>query len=85
MDALSKELNRLHHELVATLTPNQRQLLAAGALTPEMCTPQQLEILNKMNPYLEGLNLQETANLAVMHEFTGGYEAGQESNREEDS
>jgi hypothetical protein len=63
------------------LRPKQRQLLTVGALTPEMCTPQQLEILNRMNPYLEGLNLQQTAKLAVLDEFAEGYEKGQESGR----
>jgi hypothetical protein len=81
MDVYRQELNRLHHELVATLTPKQRQLLTVGGLTPEMCTPQQLEILKKMDPYLEGLNLQQVKNLAVLDTFAEGYEKGQESGR----
>ena len=41
MDAYRQELNRLHHELVATLTPKKRRLLTVSALP---CTPQQLNI-----------------------------------------
>lgn len=75
----SSELNLLHHELESTLTPRQRQLLAVGALTPEMCTPQQIDILKKMDPYLEGLTPEQAGRLGAMDTFAEGWEAGEES------
>ena len=55
----TQEQRRLHRELESTLTPKQRQLLVVGALSKEICTPQQIEILRRMDPYLEGLTVEQ--------------------------
>jgi len=83
MDQLYRHtLDRLHHELESTLTPKQRQLLAVGALTKEMCTSQQIAILSRMTPYLEGLTTEQAGRLGAMHTFAEGWEAGQKSGEE---
>lgn len=79
MDLYTSELSRLQHELEATLTPKQRQLLSVGALTSQMCTPEQLEILRKMDTHLEGLSVEQAKQRAVMDTFAEGREAGRES------
>jgi alkylhydroperoxidase/carboxymuconolactone decarboxylase family protein YurZ len=79
MDIYTQELSRLQRELEATLTPKQRQLLSVGALTSQMCTPEQLEILKKMDSYLEGLTPEQAKQRAVMDTFAEGWEAGRES------
>lgn len=80
MDRLyTQELRRLHRELDSTLTPKQRQLLAVGALSEKMCTPQQIEILKRMEPYLAGLTPEQSRHLGVLDTFAEGYEAGQKS------
>ena len=82
MDRLyTQELRRLHSELDSTLTPKQRQLLVVGALSPNLCTPQQIEILRRMDAYLEGLTVQQARRLGALDTFAEGYEAGQESRR----
>ena len=82
MDRLyTQELRRLSHELESTLTPKQRQLIVVGALTEAMCTPRQIEILKRMDPYLEGLTPEQARQLGVMDTFAEGYEAGEESGR----
>lgn len=80
MDRLhTHELRRLHHELESTLTPKQRQLMVVGALTPQMCTPDQIKILERMDPYLEGLTIEQAKQLAVIDVFAKGREAGKEA------
>lgn len=82
MDRLStQELRRLHNELASTLTPKQRQLLAVGALSEKMCTPQQVEILKRMDHYVEGLTPEQAGRLAVLDTVAEGYEAGHKSGR----
>jgi hypothetical protein len=51
-----------------------------------MCTPRQQEILHKMDPYLDGLTLEQVNQLAVydqklanQEEFDRGWQAGCES------
>jgi hypothetical protein len=80
-----RELDRIHNEFVSSLTPQQRRL-AAGVLTGTMCTPRQQEILHKMDPYLDGLTLEQVNRLAVydqklanQEEFDRGWQAGCES------
>ena len=80
MDRLGTyELRRLHNELESTLTPTQRRLLAVGALNTQMCTPQQIQILERMTPYLEGMTVDQCRLLGVMDTFAEGWEAGEES------
>jgi hypothetical protein len=57
-----KEVDRIHSEFVSTLTPQQRWLVAAGI--PVMFTPQQQAILQKLDPYLEGLTPEQVRALA---------------------
>ncbi len=61
----------------ASLTPKQRQLAVVGALKEQMLTPAQLEILKKMDPYLEGLTPEQCRKLAIIDTIAEGYEAGQ--------
>jgi hypothetical protein len=80
------ELDRIHKEAVASLTPHQQRLLVAGALTGDMLTPHQQELFNKMDPYLKGLTMEQTQRLALydqkianQEEFNRGWQAGLES------
>jgi hypothetical protein len=73
-----KELSRIQNEFVATLTPEQRRLHMVGALSEEMMSPQQIAILKKMDPYLEGLTLKQTKQLALLDHYTEGYEKARE-------
>jgi hypothetical protein len=79
-----RELDRIHNEFVSTLTPQQRRLLSAGIQVT--LTTQHQEILHEMEPYLEGLTLDQIKRLALydqqmanQEEFNRGWQAGWES------
>jgi hypothetical protein len=46
-----------------------------------MCTPEQIEILQKMDPYLEGLTVEQARQLAAIDVFAEGCEAGREAGK----
>ena len=77
MDRLgTEELRRAYREFEATLTPTQRRFLAVGAVQSAVFTPEQLEILKKMEPHLSGLTPEQCRQLGVLDTFADGYEAG---------
>jgi hypothetical protein len=78
MNLGTQELRRLYRELEPTLTPKQRELMVVGALHPSMLTPTQLEIVKKMEPYLNGLTPEQSRQLGMLDTFAEGYEAGQQ-------
>lgn len=72
-----RERRRLGMEFDATLTPKQRELLAIGASSAVQWTPKQLEIMKELQPYLDGMTLEQQQKLGAMDVFQDGYEAGQ--------
>jgi fumarylacetoacetate (FAA) hydrolase family protein len=69
----------LHQEFEATLTDSQRQLIASGGLSAELLTPGQIEILRKMEPYLQGLTPEQIRLLGLQD----GIREAQEISRRE--
>lgn len=73
------ELDRLFHQLNATLTPKQRQALVVGALQADMMTPAQIEIMKRMESYLQGLTPQQCRQLGMVDTFREEYDRGRKS------
>jgi len=76
-DDATRERRRLGRLFDATITQEQRQLFAIGRGSDIVWTAEQREILQKLQPYLEGLTLEEQQKLGAMDVVQDGYEAGQ--------
>ncbi len=76
------DLKLLHQEFEATLTDSQRQLLASGGLSAEWLTPGQIEILRKMEPYLQELTPEQISLLGLQDQVR---EAQERSRRQHEA
>jgi hypothetical protein len=77
---MDSELRRLQREFDASLTPTQRKLVMVDALTQQMCTPYQIEIMSRMEPhtaYMDGMTIEQVKRLALIDVMAEAREKGQ--------